>query len=1042
MNETHPPAPAAGPAAPAAPPVPAKIAAGVIADPARAIRRARIAEARAGTPEQERASARRDGRTTQSSLLVMAEIRAGQMEPLKALLKEVAEPEDEDLELNAVIPFAHLRTVHFLRLVIHEPSPSAAAPVPRYPWPDGAPQADGPPIPPTLLFATDFDGPLDEHLDELLRVAAPGLDRVFSHCEGWPGVDSPSAVHGWMLRHRLASDTFYTGTKGRSVEQIHREAELHDRIEAYLDAEAGRPGFPTDPLAVRERIVDWVNRQPGLVWTREVPGPYPTPLFDPALLSRVLIGAGVAIVAALAVVLRLVLGAWTPALLATLGIVAVAGAAVYAAYRYLLRLQATDPVIIPPELVRRETDLAEAEDRIVQNQMSSVIYIKRPLWFRGLVLRAVLRFVDFSAQKLSVEGTLAGIPSIHFARWVIVDGGRRLVFFSNFDGSWENYLGDFIDKSHTGLTAVWSNCVGFPRTTGLFQGGAEREQQFKAYSRASQIPTQVWYSAYRWLSVENINNNSWIRLGLYGEMTEDQAAAWLRRFGGWSEHGGPALSRTRAAVPTPPKVELDDVQGLVARSYGALKHASYVPVRLSADDAAAGRAWVGEMAARVTPASVRGEAAAAAGRALNLAFTPDGLRRLGMDADAVRGFSLEFVEGMTTEHRRRILGDLGPAAPEAWAWGGPDDELHAMLFLFAGSGDGLAAMMADEEARAARHGVRLGAALGSIMLPEDKEHFGFHDGIAQPRVLGFRPADDGESPAPTENPIPAGEVVLGYPNAYGQVPESPVVPDSPAARATLPAATPDPDLDIPAGARDLGRNGSYVVFRQLEQHVRAFWQFVDAQAADDAAARKKLAAKMVGRWPNGTPLVQSPDEEPATFDAKTGNRFMYSGRWDDLHGDKCPFGAHIRRTNPRDGMQPGPAGSLVVADRHRLLRRGRAYGAPLAPSFDPADVLASAGEDDGRGLHFICFNTDLGRQFEFVQGTWVNGMKFDGLYADPDPLVAPHVAEHPEEVAVFTQPGCPVRHRTLALPRFVTMRGGAYLFMPGLNALKYLATME
>jgi hypothetical protein len=123
-----------------------------------------------------------------------------------------------------------------------------------------------------------------------------------------------------------------------------------------------------------------------------------------------------------------------------------------------------------------------------------------------------------------------GIPSIHFARWVIVDEGRRLIFFSNFDGSWENYLGDFIDKAAPGLTSVWSNCVGFPRTKGLSGGGATDEQKFKAYSRASQIPTQVWYSAYKWLSVPNINNNTRIRLGLYGEMDRAEAEEWLRRF--------------------------------------------------------------------------------------------------------------------------------------------------------------------------------------------------------------------------------------------------------------------------------------------------------------------------------------------------------------------------------------------------------------------------------------------------------------------------------------------------------------------------------
>jgi hypothetical protein len=197
---------------------------------------------------------------------------------------------------------------------------------------------------------------------------------------------------------------------------------------------------------------------------------------------------------------------------------------------------------------------------------------------------------------------------------------------------------------------------------------------------------------------------------------------------------------------------------------------------------------------------------------------------------------------------------------------------------------------------------------------------------------------------------------------------------------------------------------------------------------------------MVGRWPNGAPLARDPEREPDTFDPKTANDFMYA---DDLQGNRCPLGAHVRRSNPRDGMGPTPVESLLVSDRHRLLRRGRAYGKPLAESFDPADILATDGSGE-RGLHFITFNTDISRQFEFVQNTWINSMKFDGLYADPDPVVAPHANPHdpstrPEEVTDFTVMKCPVRHRVRGIPRFVSMRGGAYLFMPGLQALRFLA---
>jgi Dyp-type peroxidase family len=1003
-------------------------------------RRARVADALERTPAEELASAAADGRTSQSSLLTMPLIKDGHLEALLKLLDRISDPEDSDIEVNPIIPFARLRTVHFMRILVHHPSPSDEAPIPAV---NGVPQASGPAIPAKLLFSTDFDGTLDEHVDELLRVAGPGLDQLFGHCVGWPGHADRGRALGFFLLHRVPSNTFYTGTMHRSVDQIRREARLRDRVEVFLDEATARPGFPTDPIEARRRVLEFIGSQPDLAWTKVKPGPYPKLLIPQFFISRLWIPALVLVLAifgALYGVLRAVEGPgkamWT-----TLGIFAAVAVLGGAAFAYLSHLAATDPVIVSGDVKQHTAELVRTEDRIVQNEMSSVIYIKKPLWFRGLVLRAVLAFIDFSAKYLSNQGNLAGIPSIHFARWVIVDDGRRLVFFSNFDGSWDNYLGDFIDKSHNGLTAVWSNCVGFPRTTGLFGGGATDEQQFKAYSRDSQIPTQVWYSAYRWLSVANINNNSKIRLGLYEEMNKEASIAWLRRF------SDGALSSTqvepREAPPAyHPEIEKADVQGLVARSYKQLREACYVPVHFAkAVDPASARAWVGALAARVTPASKTGAESAREGRALNVGLTYAGVRALGLDEVTLGTFGREFTEGMNGDHRQRqrVLGDTGPLAPEHWAWGGPKTPVvHGMLFLFAATPAGLAALLAEETAYAAAAGVTLGAALDSVMLAGDKEHFGFHDGIAQPRIEGLR----GDAGAPGREPqIPAGEVLLGYRNAYGQYPATPTVPVTPAAARLFPVAPPDP-YDTTLGDRlDLGKNGSYVAFRQYAQDVKAFWAFVDAAAAHDAERRKWLAARMVGRWPNGTPLEVEPDHEPAVFDPTTANRFLYAK--DDLYGERCPLGSHIRRTNPRDGMGPTPAESLMVADRHRLLRRGRAYGPPLAATFDPADILASADEGE-RGLHFICFNTDLGRQFEFVQSTWVNSMKFDGLYTDPDPVIAPHrdpdhPATHPEEVSSFTVQRCPVRHRVNKIPRFVTIRGGAYLFMPGIKALGYLA---
>ena len=336
-----------------------------------------------------------------------------------------------------------------------------------------------------------------------------------------------------------------------------------------------------------------------------------------------------------------------------------------------------------------------------------------------------------------------------------------------------------------------------------------------------------------------------------------------------------------------------------------------------------------------------------------------------------------------------------------------------MLFLFAGDERQLRELLGREDDRARRHRLARHQPLDTVWLSDNKEHFGFHDGIAQPSIAGFGPEG---AAAPGSSPeIPAGEVILGYKNAYGEIPLSPT--------ASNPTGLGHP--------HDFGRNGSYVVFRQLQQNVKAFWESVDRRAEGHPCDRKRLAAKMVGRWPNGAPLAVHHDCEPANFDETKANDFWYR---DDLDGDHCPIGAHIRRTNPRDGLRPNTTESLKVADRHRLLRRGRTYGQPVSRSFDPDEILRSPDEPEGdRGLHFICFNTDISRQFEFVQSTWMNGAKFDGLYGDPDPIIAPHL-----EPNTFTVQASPVRRRYQDMERFVTMVGGAYLFMPGRSALCFL----
>lgn len=974
-----------------------------------------------------------DGRTKHGSLLISAAITDDDrtMSSLVALLESIAHPAHGiDLEENPVVPFRRLTSVHFARLLI---LPASGGP----PSSEDTPHPPTSPVPAQLLFGTDFDGSLRDHLLELIDVAADGLDQLFGHCAGWlplTGKDRRSrylALAEFVGRHATVANTFYTGTMNRSVTQILREATLRDAIDGFLDRHAGTEGFPADAAGVHRRIRNWVFSDPQFTWLNERPGPMPKPLVRRAITNHAtpVAVAFIALTLAASVWLLSMVVPLAWALVPAVTIVAIAAAA----YAFLCYLNATDPVIIGGDVQSRTRALVTSEDRIFQNQITTINYIKRPLWFRRGVLRLVLAVIHLGARFVDNQGSLSGIPSIHFARWVIVDGGRRLLFFSNFDGTWESYLGDFVDKAHKGLTAIWSNAVGFPRTKGLSGEGALDEQPFKALARDSQVATHVWYSAYPPLTVSNINDNTRLRQGLYLDMNESAAQAWLRM----------TVPRERRTAPLRPiasaRIEVDDVQGLVARSYRDLEHAAYVPVTF--DQADATRTWLQELLPRVTTALKSSAEVGRDGEALNIAFTRAGLRVLGLSDAAVVGFSREFTEGMAGPdrgHRQRMLGDVGRAAPSSWDWGGPNTPgIDAMLFVFARTAADLERLLGEERERAGRHGVSLHGVLSTQWLGL-KEHFGFDDGIAQPGIAGLHGEGESGRHAPE---IPPGEVLLGYPNAYERMPLSPTVEETGRSARHLQRAAPDPaGLARP---RDFGRNGSYVVFRQLEQDVKAFWEDLHHRAEGDPGRRAALAAKMIGRWPNGAPLVRFPSAPPEHPEGRPANDFVYA---EDLDGDRCPIGAHIRRTNPRDGLRPNTHESLIVSGRHRLLRRGRAYGPPLSERFDPDEVLRSEQASSARrGLHFICFNSDIARQFEFVQSTWMNNPKFDGLYCDPDPVMSPHSTPRPlhtEEINRFTIQSSPVRRRYANLAPFVTMVGGCYLFMPGVRAMRYLVDIE
>jgi len=317
--------------------------------------------------------------------------------------------------------------------------------------------------------------------------------------------------------------------------------------------------------------------------------------------------------------------------------------------------------------------------------------------------------------------------------------------------------------------------------------------------------------------------------------------------------------------------------------------------------------------------------------------------------------------------------------------------------------------------------------------PFGREHFGFSDGLTTPPIAGLSKAGD------TEQSIRPGEFFLGYQNEYGRYTARPLV-----APGLDPKSLLKPDIEG-SGQRDFGRNGTYLVFRTMSQDVHRFWSVVDAAAAKQpgptpADRRIRLASKMVGRWPSGAPLTVTPDRDNPKL---ATNDFMFHAM--DREGLRCPVGAHIRRTNPRDMLDPAPGmpESLSVNKRHRLLRRGRTYSPPLVASMDPGEMLANGDDGVERGLHFICLAANIARQFEFIQASWVNNPQFGGLVDDVDPLIGRRGRfTHPDPSSAtssFTVPGMPARCRIHDLPDFVTIRGGAYFFMPSLSAVRYLA---
>jgi len=709
----------------------------------------------------------------------------------------------------------------------------------------------------------------------------------------------------------------------------------------------------------------------------------------------------------------------------------------------------TDASVSAPNRVA-EVEADENSPGYAQNLMLSVTWVK-PGLFRRYTLALYLWMIRMLVATALRQGNLGRMVSVHFARWVKPAGSDAYIFLSNYDGSWTSYLEDFSALASSGVNLAWGNSRGFPTGSLMINAGCNDSDSFKRFAKRSMRPTHFWYSAYPDLTLENTRRNALIHDGLLRAANATEAQDWLDLL---------------ASVKRPEKeVETEEVQTLILRGLGSMPVMQCGLVSLPAGADLAG--WTAHLARSVNFGNrdpdperwyhklVGGAFGLMSGplpdqpeAALFVAFTASGLGKLGIpgpqDGLGMAGFLAPFYQGMSS--RERILRDGGPSRPSKWDWsdspwtGAPmkRDAVDAVLLAY---GMTAAQCNAAIAANAAAFGLSVVKSLTSPARPVMNsglraEPFGFADGISNPVMKGLR----GDRGSPHDQ-VEAGEILLGYPhNRPGKVPTCALPADLdpldilPAVLGDAPVETAAEYTRYPAFGResgaasdhDFGRNGTFLVVRQLEQDVANFIKYTEAAARGLAAcpgapgaSAHWVAAKMVGRWRDGSPMVLYPDAQPRKPDPT--NAFGYAEI--DPRGFACPLGSHIRRSNPRDSLISDQPKDGSHVSSHRILRRGRSY-----EEHGPKDAQKR------EGLIFLAACADLERQFEFVQQTWIGDPSFHGLTGESDPVV-----DSDGLLQDLSLPDGRTVRRLRGIPDFVTVRGGGYFFMPSRSALYYLA---
>jgi cytochrome P450/deferrochelatase/peroxidase EfeB len=735
---------------------------------------------------------------------------------------------------------------------------------------------------------------------------------------------------------------------------------------------------------------------------------------------------------------------------------ALAAALLYGIFRWVESREKPDDQ--QPNLARMRKLLAiENHPEQLQNHITAVTPLKRGL-VRRLALSVALWGIKQSLYWFP-RGFVVTMGTIHYARWFVLPNSRKLIFQSNYDGSWESYLEDFIARAHEGQTAAWSNGEGFPKSVGLIGAGASDGDGFKRWVRRQQVPTLFWYSRFNRLTAADIRTNALVHQGLAHAATDTDARAWLDLLG--------------SAPRQDYELESAEIQSLVYRALKSALFTACIPFRLPPDGLARSH-WLWGLSKQIAFGKFPKD-----DRALFLGLSPTGLHKLGQDApagparDLLQFFPPAFSMGMANRHA--ILGDVPPTdGDEPWRWcDGPTTDPAAaqlvadgVLLIYEPDRLQLEAGIKAHRSALERHG---GTIVHEVIrtAPVDRngdvnqdatgtfayEHFGFRDGISTPIIRGteqFTPRD-------IEDPdvVEPGEFIIGYRNNQGYFVRGIMVPAASDIGLELPAAAVDTPFGIPGfgdfgpfAPRDLGRNGSFLVIRQLSQKRAEFLDFADAKAAElrgrygDGPLRDLvgttvngawLAAKLMGRWQDGRPLVGNPD--PPT-EQDYGNEFpdndFLFGR-DDPRGHACPLGAHARRANARDSLEPDDPFEQNITRRHLLLRRGRTY-------FREGRYGRYANHKprrlSERGLLFVALCADLERQFEFVQQSWLGFPGFHGLSGEPDPIATRQSLPGDRRFTIPTTVGPLVVN---GMESFVGFHGGGYFFLPSRSAIRYLA---